>query len=253
VANNFVPGSAIVRIIWSHVGLVVAYNVLGAVKPGGVVINQALADTLGAAIKSACTTSGLVTQLAPGTNLVRVGLRDYSTPNQAEFQDAGSFVVGTGTGDPLNPSQAHAITLRTALAGPRYRGRVYLSGFTEAANDTTALCTSALQTACLNFITATQSAIAAAGMTLAVLSHPSDRTVITRTVTLPGGEEDIDTIVQEARPGAVTPVVVVLSRNRVWDSQRRRTASGSQSTLLALTDAVYGHASQAAPAAQSRR
>src|SRR5262245_50755311 len=139
MANNFVPGSARLRLMWSHVGSVTAFNVLAAVKPGAVVVNQALADALGTAIKSGLTTSGLAPVLATTTSLTKIGIRDYSTANQVEFIDAGAAVAGGSAGDPLNPSQSFVVTLRTGLAGPRYRGRVYISGFTENANDASAL------------------------------------------------------------------------------------------------------------------
>jgi hypothetical protein len=129
--------------------------------------------------------------------------------NQAEFVGTGGLLAGTGGGDPLPAQLAAVVTLRTALAGKSFRGRVYISGANEAENDAAGHIVAAFNTAIALFITGVQTDMATEGITLAVLSRP-------RFANLPP-PLDVETYA-----GAITPVTAILTRDTEWDDQRRR-------------------------------
>ena len=230
VPATIVPGAALVTIRWGLAGRQ-GINVLGASIVGVTSINQALAETLDTGIKSAFTTN-LAAQIASNCSLISVGIRDIRTANLAEFVGSGAFVVGTAVGDALPTGNALCITLRTARAGQSFRGRVYLGGFSEASNESQAMASTATVTAAVNFITAVSGVFTSNGLSLAVVSRPSERRTIVTTTFHADGTQDVDTVTLNARAGQVTPVTGIAGRNAAWDSQRRRSSLGSESTLL---------------------
>lgn len=194
-------------------------NVLGLSKPPGVAITQAVASRLGVAIKDAVTVSGLGAQLAPTVGLVAVGVRDINEANMPEYLDAGPTVIGTGTGDPLPGQIAMVVSALTARSGASYRGRIYLSGFTETANGATGEAAQVTADASIAFISAVSDAVFAEGMTLAVVSRPRQAaTIPAKTIT--------------AKAGFVSPITGLVVNNLLWDTQRRRATAGGGSTLL---------------------
>lgn len=225
-----IPNAALVRLGYIS-GATVAYNVLGGIISGGTVINQALANALGSAIKTYFS-SNLAQVVGTAVSLQSVGVRDIRSANLPEFIDSGAPVAGTATGDLLPKGTAYAVTLRTARAGPSYRGRVYLFGFTELNNDPTGNAPSAVQTAALNFVVGVQSAMSSNGLTMCVLSRPAEAKRYTVITTHPDGSTTTQEKQTKARPGAATQITAIVSRNNIWDSQRRRSAPGSQSTLF---------------------
>lgn len=200
-----VPNAAQMRLIWATGGQLYALNVMGVVNSGSVAITQALTNTIGAAIKSALTSSGLGAQIAPAITLANVGLRDIRTANTAEFIDTGGAVAGTAAQDILPPQTAFCVTLRTAQAGRSFRGRVYLTGFSEGAN--TAGGTMVLGTPPVAFVAAVQSALIASSLNLGVLSRPAPDA-------------------SPPRAGFITTVTSIVARDLVWDTQRRRAVPG---------------------------
>jgi len=215
-----------------------AVNVLHAIKPGTLVIDQTLANTVGAAIKGAYTTN-MLPLMGPNTALVRVGLRDLTAANSTEFLDAGA-ATGVGAGTESLPAQdALCITLRTAQSGKSARGRVYLSGFSEAQNTSVGLAATTAVDGAVAFIVAIQTALAASNMNLAVASRPAYAFIDTRTWTLPTGTE-VDTIGRgNARPGQARLVTIIQSRNAAWETQRRRNnGRGAQPTIFAASREV---------------
>ena len=232
MAALVVPEGGYVRLGWTYnSGTINGYNVIGCRIPAGTTITQALADAISTAIKNAVTSSGLAPTLSSATALAAVGVRDLRTANMPEFVGAGAAVSGTGAGDALPRSVALVVTLRTASAGPRNRGRVYLGGFDEGANGPGGNPSAALITAAPAFINAVGSAMTAQGLTLAVLSRPANQITFTKDELLPSGQHNITTKVQQARAGKATAVTAVVLRNSIWDSQRRRTSAGSVSTF----------------------
>lgn len=225
-----VPQATQIRLLGGIV-LTPNINVLHAINPGGVTINQALANTLGTAIKSAYTTN-LASHVPSNSGLFQVGVRDLRTVHMAEYLDSGAIAPGSGTGDYLPGQNAVCVTLRTAKAGQSFRGRVYLGGFTETDNTTTGAIATGLSNACVAFVTAIQSALNSNGLQLAVLSRPAYQTTKTVVVHHGDGSEETQTHVTAARAGEINAVVAIVARNTIWDTQRRRAAQGSSSSLF---------------------
>ena len=207
-------------------------NVLAAIKTGTVVVDQTLANALGSSIKSAWT-SNLAPRCPSITALNTVGVRDLSSPNLPLFVDAGASVAGTGTGDSLPGGNACVVSLKTALSGRRFRGRVYIGGFTETENLTSGTISTLVQSSAAAFVTAIDGALSSHTMRLAVLSRPAFATTITKTVTDSAGNSNVVTHNRPARAGAITQVQSISVRNGIWDSQRRRNGAGAGSTFMA--------------------
>lgn len=195
-----IPNTVMVRLLW-QTATHRPVNVLGALKTGTVTVNQALTNTVGTAIKSAFTSSGHAAVVGTGVSLLNVGLRDLSQANLAEFVDSGAAVPGTATGDLLPPQLALVSTLRTALAGKSYRGRVYLMGYTETSSDANGQASVAARTAATTFLNAINTALQASAMQLAVMSRPNAAT---------------------GKVGFSTAVTTVQMRDAIFDTQRRR-------------------------------
>jgi hypothetical protein len=226
-----IANCALVRLLWSE-GAVALINVLAASKPGTVVINQGLANTLGAAIKNDLTTSGLANKLHSSISLQKVGIKDVSTPYNVEYFDTGAGVPGLATGDPLPTQTALVITLRTAKAGKSFRGRVYIGGWGELSNDPNHVCEPVSSAAALAFVNSINTSLIASGMHLAVASRPAEKVVTTVETIHADGTTSTKVTTLNARTGTTQDVVAVELRNSVWDSQRRRGAAGSISTLF---------------------
>lgn len=200
-----VPNAGVLRLIWSFSGQLYALNVMGVVNSSNVAITQALTNTIGAAVKSGLTSSGHAALLNTSIALVSVGLRDIRSANTAEFIDSGGVVSGANAADPLPLQIANVVTLRTAFAGRSFRGRVYLCGYTEANNTPGGVLSSV--TAGVAFITAIKAALVASSLDLGVLSRPAPQLPV-------------------PRAGFITPVTSIVSRDAVWDTQRRRAVPG---------------------------
>lgn len=213
-----IPGAAQVYLHYINTGKPFT-NVLGAIKPPGTVITQALANALGAAVKSAWTTSGLNVHMGGAVGLETIGVRDISTEGMPEYLDAGPTVTGGSVGEPLPGQIALVVSVATERAGAKYRGRVYVSGWTETDNDSTGQCTQAGATAAQAFVQAVSDAMDAQGLTFAVLSRPVEaKTIPVKTIT--------------ARSGFATAALSLQVNNLLWDTQRRRATAGGGSTLL---------------------
>jgi hypothetical protein len=200
------PNCVELRVHWTMNG-VDAYNVMHGVVASGFVANQTVTDTLDAALKTRVTSMGLQPLLATTTSMVSVNLRDLRTPNAAEFVGTTAALVGTGAGNPLPNEVALCVTLRTALAGRSYRGRVYLGGFIVGENSATGQIVTALNTAAANTVFGWAAAMSTSAITMAILSRPR-----------PAGPLGVP----PAYAGALTPVISAVARDTLWDSQRRR-------------------------------
>jgi len=233
-----VPQGAQLRLLWNLNGSL-AINVIGLVITGNPVINQALAETIGSAVKGAFT-ANLAPRLATTAQLVRVGIRDLRSPNLPEFRDTGTIPPGTGVGDIMPPSTAAVATLRTAGSGKSFRGRIYFGGFTETENTVNGWASPATGTSVVAFVQAIDSAVTGPGFRLAVLTRPQDDVVITETTTHSNGTTTVRQLShQTAKTGAARQVTVIENRNAVWETQRRRTnGRGVVPTALDSTAAV---------------
>lgn len=206
-----IPNGVQVRLYWTIQGQQ-CFNVFGGIVAGGFTATQTIANSLGAAAKSALTSSGLGPLVRTSTVLNSVGLRDVRAANMPEYISAEASVAGTGATDPLPRQIALCVTLRTAMAGKSYRGRVYIGGFIEDCNSSAGEATAATATACTAFVTAVKDAMTAQAIQMAILSPELPQRPTAGGGTLP------------AKPAFATPVTAVISRNLTWETQRRRIA-----------------------------
>lgn len=205
MAQLIVPNAAQMRLIWSLSGALYALNVLGVVNAGSVAITQALANTLGTAIKAAFASTSHNQAINDAVSLVNVGIRDIRSAGLPEFLDTGGAVAGVATGDVLPPQVAMVVTLRTAFVGQSFRGRVYTCGYDEAVNSPVGISTAVVTAA--NFVAALKTALVNNSLDLGVISRPR-------------------TDPANPSPGFITPVTSVVVRDAVWDTQRRRAIPG---------------------------
>lgn len=233
-----IPNCVQIRLLWVSNGQL-AINVLNAQAGAGVVVNQALANSLGSAIKSAFGTN-LAAQYTATTALTRVGVRDMRQANQAEFLDVSPAQPGTAVGDALPNSTSLMLTMRTALSGKSFRGRIYLPGMAETANINQGEIASAASNAALAFIAALQAALTAANLILAIASRAAELTTLVRTVFHNDGTQTSKTVsTTKAKAATLTPVTAVSQRTSLWESQRRRSnGRGGQVSLLTPVAAI---------------
>ena len=198
MAALVVPQAALVRIIWSMSGQSYAVNVIGTRKTGATVIDQTTANSVGAQIKSAYTSSGLA-GLNTNIELATVGVRDISSASNVEFMDSGAAAASTGVGASLPPQVAYCVTLRTARAGKSYRGRVYLPGFGVSQLELGGTAVAAVRDNSVNFLNALRTGLPSNGLSLAIVSRKLSSTEL---------------------------VTSVQGRDLVWDTIRGRATAG---------------------------
>jgi len=102
------------------------------------------------------------------------------------------------------------VTLRTSLVGRNARGRVYLPGFDSTSMAAGGVAAAGTVTAATGFVTALQTALVGQGITLAI-ANPA-RAQYT-------GSTGAD---HPARAASSLPVAAIVTRNNVFDHQRRR-------------------------------
>lgn len=210
-----------VRLLWL-IQTETAFNVLNFRATSSVVVNQALADSLGTQIKPSFAAQW-AGHVAAGSSLQKVGVRDLRVANQAEYVDSGAAQNGGAAADALPPQDAVVVTLRTAKAGRSYRGRVYLPGLSELDNTSAGVTSTAANTAAAAFINDIASRLQPLGLFLAVLSRPHDQVVITAVTTHSDGTTTSRVLSHEtAKTGEINDVTLVQVRNARTETQRRR-------------------------------
>lgn len=207
MASLVVTDGGICRLIWGVGGVASAVNVYSFRGTATVAVTQALANTVGAAIKAAVTSQALAAQLHTSVTLMNVGLRSVNAGNLPEFLDSGAPVAGTATGDMLPPQVAYCVTLRTNNAGRRFRGRSYLFGFAESASGANGAASAAVQTAAVAFVNAVANSLSTSSIPMVVMSRP-------------------DPTANPPRVGLLTNISTIIGRDLVWDTQRRRAIPG---------------------------
>jgi hypothetical protein len=202
-----VPNTVQVRLIWIAAGTEFAVNVLHFRNATSVTVDQTLANNLALDVKSAWDTAvALGTVINSTTGISRITVRDLNTANQPEFGATVTAALGSGTSEILPRQVSLVVTLRTALAGRSFRGRVYVPGFTELANDSTGRATALAQSVADAIVRNVRANFSIRGLLMGVVS--------TRTNKLP-------------RPtNIITDVTSLSVRDGVWDNQRRRNVVG---------------------------
>lgn len=205
-----IPNTIQVRLFWTLPNGKTVYNVMHGSVAGGFSATSAVAETVFAAIKAAAGWTSLRANLNTGVALAGVDLRDLRVANQPIVASTGAASAGTGAGTALPPGDAVCVTLRTALVGRGARGRVYLPGFDSTAMAAGGVIAAGAVTNSTAFVTAVQTALAGSAITLAIANPArAEYTGTTGAVHLP-------------RSAAILPVTSIVTRNNVFDHQRRR-------------------------------
>lgn len=203
-----VPNGGQLRIGWT-INNEPANNVLGLRIATGAVVDQAVANAMATNVTAAIATAALMTVVDSQTSIVQVGIRDLRTANQPEIIGVFASQAGLGAGEQVGHEVAFCVTLRTALAGGKFRGRSYLPLNAAAALDEeTATFGAAAASAGVVFLREIRENIAAdaslgGNFSLAVISRPDPT-------------EDPPWL------GAATPITTEVNRSSIKTTQRRR-------------------------------
>jgi len=214
MAGNLpVPLGLEMKLTWTFNAQDWALNILHFRNPAGAVVTQAIADAAATSVRGQFSTSGLAAVVHTGFALSKVEIRSMVANSDPWFLGAGAAVPGTSTDNPLPAATSLVVTEYTGLRGRSYKGRVYLTGFTEAANDTVGGATPATAGAAASFILGIMGALAGATPSLVLC-------VLSRFTTTPPATTPV-----ERTPPLLTTVTQVAANQR-WDVQRRRAVPG---------------------------
>src|SRR5690554_3678787 len=124
-----IEGTYSITITWALAGTDWALN------PSADSVDAALAAAWATDIEAAHVGSGLAALQPTSVSLSRVDVRDLREPALPAYS-APMTSAGTSEAELLPRGTALVVTKRTNRAGPSYRGRIYVPGFSEDANET---------------------------------------------------------------------------------------------------------------------
>lgn len=206
-----IPNCVAVILRWELANAKIVQNILHARVAGGFSATATIAEAVRAAITSGSEWTDYAAELHTTTSLLAVALRDLRTANLPLIDSTGSAAAGTATGKALPPEVALAVTLRTAMAGRGFRGRAYLAGFDTAAMNADGTATSGAVLASSVFLTHVKTGMNSSAMTMAI-AQPA-RAAYTSPKT---------GVAYPARAANVVDVTSIVTRDAVFDSQRKR-------------------------------
>lgn len=205
-----IPNGIQVRLVWTLANGKTVYNVLHGIVAGGFTPTATIAEAVRTALVAAAGWTTLRPLLNTTNSFAGIDLRDLRSVNQPIVASTGAAIAGTGAGTALPPGDALTVTLRTALVGRGARGRVYLPGFDSTALAAGGVAAAGTVTAATGFMTAVQTALSGQGITLAI-ANPARQAYTGSTGA-----------VHPARSAAALTVTSIVTRNNIFDHQRRR-------------------------------
>jgi hypothetical protein len=205
-----IPNCCEVHLRWTLPNSKTVLNTLNGSFGGGFVATAAIAEAIRAAIVASGAWTAYKAFVNSGVGFAGVDLRDVHAANNPLVSSTGASAPGTGAGGALPEGVAACITLRTALAGRGFRGRVYLPGIDFAALAAGGVQSAAFITAAVNFVTEVQTAMNASGLTLCI-AQPAR-----------AGYTGRKGAIHLARPANTQTVTAITDRNNLFNSQRRR-------------------------------
>jgi len=209
MAKFIVPNSARMRIQWGYNGPQGA-NVFGGKATGSGTVTQATADALRDIVLGAWNSAAMAPEFPGNVGIQAVAIRNVNAADLPEFTSTVTGATGTAVTEALPRGAAAVITFKTAKAGKRNRGRAFMSGLAEAANDTGGLITDSAETALVAFWTAIMTNLGGTGYDFAVISPALPARENAAGETLPAELANSEEIIS------------VTMRNNTWGSQRRR-------------------------------
>lgn len=170
---------------------------------------QTLANALFTSISSAWSTR-LGTIVSTGTTFQSVQVRDMTAFTNPIYISTGTAIPGTASGTPMPADAAIVLTEQVAMRGKGLKGRVYLGGFTVAADGGQGFITSAAQTAVNQFGTDLSSAIQGQSLVPCVAQVARQQ------------YQGITGTIHPQRNATHVSVTAYVCRDLEWDTQRRR-------------------------------
>lgn len=195
------------RLVWLAAGGP-AQCVLHWTIPAGTSVNVTLANAIFTTLGNLWS-ANLAAHAATTQSLSKLFLRDLRQASMAEVASTNAAIPGTAVGDELPHSIACVMTIRTASAGRKFRGRAYLSAFAEEANGGSGRISVSTKTSLDAFAAGFITAANQSGATFGVAHRPTLFDDITGLPIAPG-------------LGFTTPATTCEIRDDFWDSQRRR-------------------------------
>lgn len=205
-----IPNAIQVRLVWTLANGKTVYNVLHGSVAGGFSATTAVADAVFTALKANAGWTSLRANLSTTCSLFGVDLRDLRSINQPVVASTTAAAAGTGATGAIPPGDALCVTLRTALVGRGSRGRVYLPGFDFSALAAGGVAAAGTVTNATSFMTGVQTVLTASSITLAI-ANPARAAYTGSTGAA-----------HAARPAGILPVTGIVTRNNIFDHQRRR-------------------------------
>lgn len=126
-----IPSCAQIILVWQQQDGKLARNVLYGRYTGTFAGTVPMCDAILTALITGAAWSTLASMLAVETALTAVHMRDVNFINQPVLESVAAGAPGTSTFRSLPNEMAICVTLRTALSGRGFRGRMFLPGFTE--------------------------------------------------------------------------------------------------------------------------
>jgi hypothetical protein len=205
-----IPQCAQIVLNWAYDGGRTGHNVLYGRYAGAFSGTVAQANAIMTALTTGAGWTGLAGHLATTTSVTGVSIRDVNSANQALINSTNASVPGTVAGIALPLESALVITLRTALAGKANRGRMYISGFDNAAVSAGNIAAAAVITTLQAWANTITAALSGSGYTW-VIGQKARAQYTGSTGTL-----------HPARAATSTQIIASPVRDNHWDSQRRR-------------------------------
>jgi hypothetical protein len=205
-----IPNTIQIRLLWTLATNKQVFNVLHGQVASGFAVTAAAAEAIYTDIVGTAAWTAFRAHLNAGVSFTGVDLRDLRSANQPLVASTAAAQAGTGAGTALPPGDSLVVTLRTAGAGRSFRGRVYLPGFDTSALAAGGVASAATVTDATAFVNAIQTQLTGQGITLAI-AQPARQAYTGRT----GASHP-------ARAAAIAPVTSIVTRNNIFDHQRRR-------------------------------
>lgn len=195
-----------------------ASNVLHATSAGGEAATEANATAVMDAISTSDEWVAYAARLAAGTHLMAVKLRSLHEANNVQWVSTSAQADGLGADGALPEEVALCATLKTAHAGRRGRGRIYLPGFDKSACDSIGLALESTRTLAAAWLNQVSAALETNFMSLCV----AHRSYVAYTSPATGRVVPEGATLGDIIPADHDAVFVIGFEDGIFDSQRRR-------------------------------
>lgn len=212
----YIPNVVAIRLFWQLPNSKQAFNVLHGHYTTTPSFSQSAVNALFTGVTTAYTASGLSDNQDVETQLVHLGIRDMRQGSDGfgfgEWVSDNSGVTGTGGpgGGPLPHQISFVVSLKTGRSGQANRGRVYIPGFHNSADDGNGFASVDTANHSVDFVNRVNTFVTAQGFPLTI-AHPARAEYTGSTGTH-----------HPARPAGDVLVTGVTFLDRQWDTQRLR-------------------------------